>query len=179
MNSASKEVARTSRTVLREASLDDAEFVLELINEPGWRQYISQHSIDTLDQAKEYIEQRLLSAYKQHGFGLWLMQRVSDNAMLGMCGLVRRESLPYPDLGFAQLERYCGQGYAQEASNAVIQYVASNSLSPTLLAITLPENQRSIHLLERLGFSYDSDFITDDTQERLLMYALSIAKGHL
>ncbi|MFK7733040.1 MAG: GNAT family N-acetyltransferase [Pseudomonadales bacterium] len=178
MTAPAKQIAKTSRLILREATLDDAGFILELINEPGWRKYISQHTIDTLAKAKEYIDERLLSAYKQHGYGLWLMQRASDNAMLGMCGLVKRESLPGPDLGFAQLEQYAGQGYAHEASEAAIEYAFSNSLSPTLLAITLPENQRSIRLLERLGFTYDADFNADDTEERLLMYALDIAQDH-
>ncbi|MEM8496618.1 MAG: GNAT family N-acetyltransferase [Pseudomonadota bacterium] len=175
MNSSVKEIARTKRLILREASLDDAEFVLELINDPGWLKYIYQHSINSLEKAKDYINERLLSAYKQHDYGLWLMQRASDSAMIGMCGLVRRETLPGPDLGFAQLEKYTGQGYAQEASEAAIQYAIHNSLATELLAITLPENQPSIRLLERLGFSYDKDFIPEDTDERLLMYALNIS----
>lgn len=178
MNSSAKEIARTKRLILRQASLDDAAFVLELINDPGWRKYISQHSIDSLEKAKDYINERLLSAYEQHGYGLWLIQRSSDNTMMGMCGLVRRESLPGPDLGFALLDRYSGRGYAQEASEAAIQYAIDNSIAPRLLAITLPENQRSINLLERLGFSYDTDFITDDTEERLLMYALVISNDN-
>ena len=171
-----KEIARTKRLVLREASLDDAEFVLELINDPGWLKYISQHSIDTLEKAKEYIEERLLSAYNQHGYGLWLMQRASDSVMIGMCGLVRRESLPGPDLGFALVQQYSGLGYAQEASEAAIQYAIKHSIDSTLLAITLPENQPSINLLERLGFSYDADFIAQDSEERLLRYALDITE---
>lgn len=175
MSGSQKEIARTKRLIIREASLDDAEFVLELINEPGWRRYISEHSIDSLDKARDYISERLLSAYKQHGYGLWLMQRASDGAMLGMCGLVRRESLPGPDLGFAQLEQHSGQGYAFEASQAAINYAVQHALTRRLLAITLPENRRSIRLLEQLGFSYDTDFIADDTEERLLMYALTIA----
>lgn len=178
MDKSPKQIVRTKRLVLREATLDDAEFILQLVNEPGWQRYIKQHSIDSLPKAREYIQQRLLSAYEQHGYGLWLMQRTSDGAMLGMCGLVRRESLPEPDLGFAQLEQHCGQGYAQEAGEAVIQYATKHLLARTLLAITMPENERSIDLLLRLGFSYNADFIADESQERLLLYALELDNGH-
>ncbi len=175
MNKAAKEIAITERIRLREASLDDAEFILELLNEPGWLTYISsQHGVSSLDKARDYISERLLDAYETHGYGLWLIEQKSDNTMLGMCGLVRRDSLPGPDLGFALLERYSGQGYAYEASEAAIQYAKDNSLSHTLLAITLPENTSSIRLLERLGFSFDSDLIYEETEERLLKYALAI-----
>ncbi len=178
MNKTTDKIAISKRLCLREASLDDAGFILELVNDPGWLTYISQHSINTLDKARDYICERLLAAYAEHGYGLWLIERVSDNAMLGMCGLVRRESLPAPDLGFALLAQYSGQGYAFEASQAAIQYAKDNTPYGSLLAITLPDNKASIRLLQRLGFTYDSDFIAEDTNERLLKFALTLSSGY-
>lgn len=143
----------TERLRLREASPDDAPFVLRLLNEPGWHQYISDPGVRTLEQARQWMEGRLLKAYRELGFGFWLVERRSDALLLGLCGLFRRPVLDGPDLGYALLAEHEGQGYAGEAARACIAHARDGLGWSELLAITSPDNPRSAALLRKLGFA--------------------------
>jgi RimJ/RimL family protein N-acetyltransferase len=118
-------VLKTNRLLLREVSTDDSEFILKLINQPAWKQFISNHSIDTIEQASEYIEQKIITMYQKVNFGLWLVEKIDDAVPIGICGLLKRDSLQSIDLGFTFLADYWGQGFATEASIASIKYAKS------------------------------------------------------
>ena len=143
----------TERLRLREANPDDAPFVLRLLNEPGWHQYISDPGVRTLEQANQWMEGRLLKSYRELGFGFWLVERRSDAELLGLCGLFRRPVLDGPDLGYALLAEHEGQGYASEAARACIAHARDGLGWTELLAITSPDNPRSAALLRKLGFA--------------------------
>jgi [ribosomal protein S5]-alanine N-acetyltransferase len=68
---------------------------------------------------------------------------------IGICGLVKRDFLHHPDLGFAFLTSYQKQGFASEAAMSIIEY--GFGISDTLLALTTLENQRSLKTLVHLG----------------------------
>lgn len=143
----------TDRLRLREATPDDAAFVLRLVNEPGWHQHINDPGVRTLDQARQWMEGRLLKAYRELGFGFWLIERRHDALLLGLCGLFRRPVLAGPDLGYALLAEHEGQGYAHEAAQACIRHAREALGWTELRAITSPENPRSHALLRKLGFA--------------------------
>ncbi len=143
----------TERLRLREASPDDAPFVLRLINEPGWHRFINDPGVRTLEQARQWMEGRLLKSYRELGFGFWLVERHSDAELLGLCGLFRRPVLDGPDLGYALLAEHEGQGYASEAARACIAHARDGLGWTELLAITSPDNPRSAALLRKLGFA--------------------------
>jgi RimJ/RimL family protein N-acetyltransferase len=145
----------TPRTYVRHATLADARFIVELLNDPGWIRYIGDRNIDGIDAAKRYIEERLIGAYRQLGYGLYLVERRKDGEMIGMCGLVKRDGLDGPDIGFAFLERFTGQGYGVETSRAIINHARDDLGLSRLYGITLPDNRPSIRLLEKLGLVYD------------------------
>jgi RimJ/RimL family protein N-acetyltransferase len=164
-------IIETTRLTLREATLDDAAFMLRLLTEPSWRRYIAEQDVETVDAAADYLAQRYLPAYAS-GIGLWIAVSRTDPRALGVCGLVRRPYLDDLDIGFAFLESCWGQGYAREAAEAVVDF-AHRALGATrLLAITVPHNQASIALLERLGFSFDHTIRPPDSSETLSLYAL-------
>jgi [ribosomal protein S5]-alanine N-acetyltransferase len=138
---------RTERLRLNEPRSEDAQFVLELVNEPGWLANIGDRGVRSLDEAGLYIQQRLLKAF-------WLVARDRSGAPLGICGLVQREGLEHKDIGYAFLERHSGRGYATEAAAAVLKYARETLGLRTILAITTPENLPSQRVLTKIGLQF-------------------------
>ncbi|MFC6997231.1 GNAT family N-acetyltransferase [Rufibacter roseus] len=163
-------IIETDRLILREFTLQDTGFIINLLNSPGWLQFIGDRNIKTEEQAESYLANGPIKSYGQNGYGLWLVQLKDNSRSIGMCGIVRRDTLEHPDLGFAFLQEYTGQGFAFEAAKATMVYAKSDLAIPTLSAITLPENQRSIKLLEKLGFRYQSPITFPGTTTELLLY---------
>jgi len=158
------------RVRLRELTLDDTPFIIELVNTPGWLRYIGDRNIKTAEQARNYLEQGPIKSYKENGFGLWLVELKENQQPIGMCGLLRREYLDHPDIGFAFLPGFTGKGFAFEAAQATIAFGTTQLKPETICAITMPENHQSIKLLEKIGMSYSHRIRLPITQEELLVY---------
>ncbi|MCC7053413.1 MAG: GNAT family N-acetyltransferase [Gemmatimonadaceae bacterium] len=155
----------SARTGLRELVPSDADFIRALLNEPSFLRFIGDRQVRTTAEAEHFTETRYRQAYRDHGYGLWLVERRADHAVMGLCGFVRRDALPHADLGFAFLPAYEGQGYAFEATQASLAYGAATLGLTQVLAIVQPDNARSIRLLERLGFVADGSVtMPGDTQ---------------
>ena len=148
-------VAVTPRTTLREITADDAACICELLNQPSFLRFIGDRQVRTPDDARVFIETRYRQSYHDHGYGLWVVERTADGAFAGICGFVRREALPHPDLGFALLPEFEGHGLAFEAAQAALHYARSTLGFLHVLAIATPDNARSLALLRRLGFRDD------------------------
>lgn len=145
----------TERLELRRFTGEDAPFVLRLVNEPSFRRYIGDRGVRNLDDARRYIEDGPLAGYAHHGYGLLCVIRRADQALLGMCGVLRRDTLPDPDLGFSFLPEHWSQGYAFESASAVMAHARRELTLGRILAITTPDNEPSIRLLGRLAFRFD------------------------
>lgn len=159
-------IIETERLFLREFVPTDAAFILALINTKGWLEFIGDKQIHSIEKATEFIAY-LSAPYASQGFGLWLVA-LPNGTPIGMCGLVKRDSLAQADLGFAFLPAYEGKGYAQEAAVGTLAYAYNTLQLPEIWAITLPENQKSIRLLHKLGF-VETDRIQDRGEELLLL----------
>jgi len=165
-----KIVMETKRLQLRHFTLDDAPFVLSLVNDPSWIQFIGDRGVRTLAHAEEYLQNSLMDSYAENGFGLYLVQRKEDKVRLGMCGLVKRPSLPHVDIGFAFLPQFTGQGYAFEAATAVLHHARHDlNLSP-IVAIVAPDNQRSIKLLQKLGLHFQKMISLAEDQPEIMLF---------
>jgi RimJ/RimL family protein N-acetyltransferase len=148
-------VLETDRLVLRELATGDAEFVLELLNEPSFLHFIGDKGVRTLDDARAYILQGPVASYQQYGFGLYLTALKEDGVAIGICGLIKRETLTDVDIGFAFLPRFWSKGYALEAAAAVKEFGLNTLALKRIVAITNPDNESSIKLLERLGLTFE------------------------
>lgn len=148
-------VIETPRLLLGRLSADDAPFILQLVNEPSWLQFIGDKGIRTLDAARDYIVQGPMEMYARLGFGLWLVQLKSNTVPIGLCGLVKRDSLNDVDIGFAFLPQYWHQGYALESAAATLSFGQSAYGLSRILAIVSPGNVRSDRLLGKLGFHFE------------------------
>jgi RimJ/RimL family protein N-acetyltransferase len=149
-------ILETDRLVLRRLSLDDAPFILELVNEPSWLQYIGDKGVRTPEDARKYLREGPMAMYQRSGFGLYRVERKDDGEPMGMCGLIKRDTLPDVDIGFAFLPRFWGQGYAREAAAAVLALGKDTLGLKRIVAITNPDNESSIRLLESLGFRFET-----------------------
>ena len=145
------QILNTRRLRLRWFSEADAGFIRRLLNEPSWILNIGDRQIRSDDDALAYIRSRLIHNYWRQGFGFWAVERAADGALIGMCGLTQRETLPEPDIGYALLPPYWGQGYAREAASACLAYARQVLGLRTVLAITAPHNQASMDLLRSIG----------------------------
>jgi [ribosomal protein S5]-alanine N-acetyltransferase len=148
------DIVQTPRTAVRELTLSDAGFILELINEPAYHRYIGDRGVRDIAGAEKYLREGPIASYAKNGFGLWLVA-LKDGTPIGMCGPIRRDTLEHPDFGFALLARFAGQGYAHEAASAVLAHAVGVLKLNPILAITAPENPPSIKLLGKLGFRFD------------------------
>ena len=164
-------IVATERLELRQLTLEDAPFILELVNDPSWLRFIGDRGIRTLEQAEAYLQNGPMASYAANGFGLYLVQRKSDGARLGMCGLLKRPSLPHPDIGFAYLPQFTGQGYGFEAATAVLHYARHQLNLFPILAIVKPDNRPSIKLLEKLGMHCQERLSLDEGQSEVLLYS--------
>ena len=146
-------ILQTPRLALRELDFGDGEFILELLNEAGFLRHIGDKGVRSVADAHDYILKGPMDSYARNGFGLYAAC-LSDGTPIGICGLVRREGLDHPDVGFAFLERYGSKGYAVEAAAAVIAHAEKVLNLEHVVAITSPDNAKSIAVLEKIGFQF-------------------------
>jgi RimJ/RimL family protein N-acetyltransferase len=166
-------VLETDRLVLRRLTEDDAAFVLALLNDPGWLRNIGDRGVRSLADAGDYIRMSPMAMYARHGFGLYgVAAKVEADALVGICGLVKRDGLQDIDIGFAFLPAGRGQGYAHEAAAAVLAHGRDVVGLERVVAIVSPDNEPSIRLIRKLGLAFDRMVrLTDDDQE-IELYAI-------
>ena len=146
-------VVTTERLALHRFVPGDAPLILELLNDPAWLRFIGDRKVHSLAHARRYLSNGPIHSYSVNGFGLYRVERRSDAAPVGMCGLVKRDSLPDVDLGFALLERHRGHGYAEEAARATLHLAHGDLGFERIVAIVSPDNERSAALLRKIGFT--------------------------
>ena len=144
----------------------DAEFILELLNDPSFIRYIGDKGVRDLDAARRYIVEGPVKSYEAHGFGLCLVELKMNGAPIGICGVLKRETLPDPDIGFAFLPAYWNQGYAFESAAAVIDHARETLKLARVLAITSPDNEASAKLLGKIGLRFERMIkLSEDAEE--------------
>ena len=148
-------VIETRRLILRRLSVADAEFILELLNDPSFLRFIGDKGVRTPDDARAYVLNGPIQSYETFGFGLYLAALKASSAPIGICGLLKRNTLEDVDIGFAFLPAYRGKGYAAEAAQATLTHGKDGFGLSRIVAITDPDNVASIGLLEKLGFKFE------------------------
>lgn len=151
----SSPVFTTERLALHHFTLDDAPLALELVNDPAFLRYIGDRGVRTLDDARAYLSNGPLASYARHGFGLFKVVSLSSGEPVGMCGLLKRDTLEDVDAGYAFLPAFRAQGYASEALAGLIDYARRVHDLRRLVAIVQPDNAASIRVLQRTGFAFE------------------------
>jgi RimJ/RimL family protein N-acetyltransferase len=148
-------VVETERLTLRRLTVEDAPFMLDLLNQPSFLQFIGDRGVRTLEDARAYILKGPVEMYERHGFGIYLTSLKREGTPIGTCGLIKRDSLEDVDIGFAFLPDFWGQGYAYEAASAVLAYGKNDLSLQRIVAITAQDNRSSIRLLEKIGLRFE------------------------
>jgi RimJ/RimL family protein N-acetyltransferase len=148
-------ILETDRLILRQLNVDDDEFIYELVNDPSFIRYIGDKGVRTRDDARNYILNGPVASYEKFGYGLFATELKDGNVPIGMCGILKRDTLPHADIGFAFLPRYWNKGYAFEAAAAVMKYAGEVLGMDQVLAITTPDNEASGRLLEKIGLRFE------------------------
>ena len=157
---------KSDRLKFSDLELNDYQFIIELLNTPGWLKFIGDRNVKSRGDAEAYIRKILDHAEYRY----WVVRTIETLTPIGVVTLIKRDYLEHHDIGFAFLPGYAGNGYAYEASN----YVMNEFLRDyrILVATTVPDNIRSIRLLEKLGFKFDREIVHD--YEKLLVYCRKI-----
>ncbi len=166
-------VLETERLILRRVTVEDCVFILELLNDPSWLRFIGDRGVRTLDGARDYILKSLVGLYERLGFGLYLTELKGVGVPIGICGLIKRDSLEDVDIGFAFLPKFRGQGYAYESAAAVMEYGKRAFGINRLVAITSPDNYDSARLLEKLGFNFERMVKLSGDSEEVSLFAFN------
>jgi RimJ/RimL family protein N-acetyltransferase len=159
-------VLETDRLIIRWLTTEDAEFILQLLNEPSWLKFIGDKGVRTIADARAYILSGPVEMYSRFGFGLYLVEQKKEHLSIGICGLIKRDSLADVDIGFAFLPKYWGKGYAHEAASAIMEYGRTVLGLTRIVAITSANNDSSAKLLEKLGLRFEEMLkLSDDSEE--------------
>ena len=161
-------ILETNRLLLAHQTTDDAAFVHTLMNSPGWLLYIGDRGIKTVDDATRYIINGAIKSYQQQGFGLYAVRLKESGVPIGLCGFIKRPGLDHIDIGFAFLPEYTGSGYAYESAASVMNYAREVLKIDTVVAITTRDNEASVKLLKKLGFSF-KELVTLPGDSEILM----------
>lgn len=165
-------VLETARLRLRHFAVEDAGFILRLLNEPSFIEGVNDKGIRTLDAARSYLLDGPIASYSMLGFGLNRVDLKESGVPIGMCGLLQRDSLDHPEVGYAFLSEFCGQGYAVESASAVVADGERSFGLQRILAVTNPGNGASIRVLEKIGFRFEKmlKLFEDEPEIKLFAY---------
>jgi RimJ/RimL family protein N-acetyltransferase len=167
----------TPRLLLRAFTSADAPYMLRQLNEPSFIESIADRGVRTLQQAEAYLLNGAIASYNSNGFGFWAVIEKSSGQIIGMSGLVKRDVLPDPDLGYAFLPEHFGQGLAFEATQACVTAARRDFALPRLLAIVNPGNAPSRRLLEKLGFAFSGMRPVYAGEPELCLYRLELEEN--
>lgn len=164
----------TARLSLRRLEASDAAFLVELLNQPSFLTNIGDRGVRTVEDAHRYLREGPLAMYARHGFGLWHVSRRADGAVLGLCGLLKRDVLPDVDVGYALLPQFWGQGYAFEAAQATVRHASSRFALSRVAAVVSEGNAGSIRVLEKLGMKFERMVSMRPDEPDVRLYGLNL-----
>ncbi len=164
-------VLETNRLTLRKLTEDDADFILGLLNQPSFLKFVGDKGVRTLDDARGYICEGPMASYAENGFGLYLVARRDDRSSIGMCGLLRRPTLDDPDIGFGFIPESWSQGFATEASRAVLASARNLHRLERVVAITATNNESSKRVLEKIGLRFVKLIRLSDDADEICLFS--------
>jgi [ribosomal protein S5]-alanine N-acetyltransferase len=162
----------TERLILKPTAIEDHEFFLELLNTPKWIKFVGDRNVKSIEQAKEYIRNRILPQFEKFGYSNYTVIRKLDNAKIGSCGLFDREGLDGVDIGFAFLPEYEKKGYGFEAAERMKKAAFEEFNISQILAITMKTNLASQRILDKLGMTFEKIVKLPNDDEELLLYSI-------
>jgi len=160
----------TERLTIRRLTLDDAELMLAIWTDPAFVRNVADRGVRTLQQAREQLRESALGLYETYGYGPYRVALKSDDRPVGICGVFRRDGLDEPDIGYALLPEFYGQGYMIEAASRVLDHARDDLGIARLVAIVQPGNEPSVRLLGKLGLEFERIMRLPGDDQDLALY---------
>lgn len=165
-------VIETERLFLRKFTLDDADFMLEMLNTPTWLRFIGDRGVRTVEEAMEYLRNGNIRSYREYGFGFYVVVIKETQESIGICGIVKREGLEDIDIGFAFFPQFMSKGYGYEAASATLNYALNDLKIKRIVAIIDPENVSSIGLIKKIGLVFEKMIQLSPKETELLLFGI-------
>jgi RimJ/RimL family protein N-acetyltransferase len=161
----------TERLTISKVTLADAPFFLELVNTPNFKKYIGDKNLSSIAGVEDYLKAGILKSYEDHGFSYYTLRLHDSEEILGIVGILKRDNLECPDIGFAMLPQFEGKGYGYESSVAMMQLAKAQFGIDKIAAITLEHNTNSINLITKLGLEFEKKVKPFADEAELLFFA--------
>jgi [ribosomal protein S5]-alanine N-acetyltransferase len=165
-------VIETERLILRKFTVDDAAFMLEILNTPTWLRFIGDRNVRTLEEAENYLLNGNIRSYREYGFGFYVVVIKETQELIGICGIVKREGLEDVDIGFAFFQKFMGKGYGYESASAVLNYALNDLKIKRIVAIVDPENVVSIALIKKIGMQFEKMIQLSQKDIELMLFGI-------
>ena len=137
----------TNRLQLRKFTQQDEQAYADIMTNPNVYRYLGTGQPIPRDSVARSI--MLWNSTFGHGLGVYAVVEKQSNKLIGHCG-VRGLPCGRTEILYAYCESVWGKGYATEAAMAVLE----NHSHRPLIAVSYPENNGSIGVIKKLGFSY-------------------------
>lgn len=164
------QILETERLILRQFTLDDAAFILEFVNTPTWLQFIGDRNVHSIEDAEKYLLNGSMKSYVENGFGFYAVIDKESEKAIGMCGLIKRDTLPDIDIGFAFLPNLISKGFGYEIASATLDYAFNVLKIKRIVAIVNPENEKSIGLIKKIGMQFEEMIKFGDEAKELMLF---------
>jgi [ribosomal protein S5]-alanine N-acetyltransferase len=164
-------IIETERLILRKFTIEDAPFILELLNTPSWLRFIGDRNVRNVEDAKQFLINRYIKGYETQGFGFYAVIEKVTQESIGMCGLMKRDTLDDVDIGFAFMPNFVGKGYGFEAASATLKYANDELHLSKVIAIVNPENVASITLIKKIGLHFEKMIQMSDDDKALMLFS--------
>ena len=161
----------TERLIIAPLGISDASFFFELVNDPDWKRFIGDRQVNTTEDAEAYLKNRILPSYFNFGFGFHKVCLKSNNVPIGITGIIHREELDHPDIGFAFLPSGRGKGYAFESTKAIYDFAIKHLRIKPILAIANHDNKSSHKLLNKLGLRFKKRIQLSDEDQPIHLFS--------
>ena len=163
-------ILQTKNLTFSEFNYHDGLFLVELLNSPNWLKYIGARGVNNELDAIQYIKNVYQKSYQQNGFGFYKVAITATNQPIGLCGIVKRDSLDDIDIGFAFLPAFAGQGFGYEAANATLEYAFNQLNISKIVAMVMPENEVSIALIKKIGMLFTKNIKLPNEDKELMLF---------
>ncbi|GGD71515.1 alanine acetyltransferase [Emticicia aquatilis] len=164
------QILETERLILRQFTLDDAAFILELLNTPTWLQFIGDRNVHSIEDAEKYLLNGSMKSYAENGFGFYAVIDKESEKAIGMCGLIKRDTLPDIDIGFAFFSNLISKGFGYEIASATLDYAFNVLKIKRIVAIVNPENEKSIGLIKKIGMQFEEMIKFGEEAKELMLF---------
>ncbi len=165
------QILETERLILRQFTLDDAAFILELLNTPTWLRFIGDRGVHSIEDAENYLRNGSLKSYAENGFGFYAVVEKESKKAIGMCGLIKRDTLPDIDIGFAFVPNLISKGFGYEIASATLDYAFNVLKIKRIVAIVNPENEKSIGLIKKIGMQFEEMIKFGEEAKELMLFS--------